>query len=172
MPWVDSDTNDARLAAIPNPTGFIWDEIHPVQGPPGWDAAKYWPWENVRLLLTFIPSRMRSVPDRAVVIMFKPQYLPPLHPLQPLGPPVANPLMVRSANVQCIFSYCCGSARASSCPIGERLVGACCHCATAICLASVYPNNQAAFSTTHKRVRLLDRKNQPQMDSATVAEMS
>ena len=50
----------SRLAAIQNPTGFIWDEIHPVQGPPGWDAAKYWPWENVRLLLTFIPSRMKA----------------------------------------------------------------------------------------------------------------
>ena len=172
LPWVDSDTNDARLAAIPSPTGFIWDEIHPGQGPPGWNAQRYWPWENVRLLLTFIPSRMRSVPDRAVVIMYKPQHLPPIQHLQPLGPPVANPLMMRPANVQRLMSYCCGSSRATSCPIGERLVGACCHCAAAICFTAVYPTNPEAFSSTHRRVRLLDRKNQPQMDSATIAEMS
>ena len=34
MPWVDSDTNDQRLRQMPNPHGFIWDEVHGVGGPP------------------------------------------------------------------------------------------------------------------------------------------
>ena len=65
MPFVDSDTHDQRLRALPNPTAWIWDEIHPAGGPPNWDHNLYWPWENVRVLLTFVPSRMRSVPDNA-----------------------------------------------------------------------------------------------------------
>jgi hypothetical protein len=151
----------------------MWDELHPAgQGPPGWDALRWWPWENVRMLLTFVPSRMRSVPDRAVVIMYKPQYQPPIQNLEPLGPPVANPLMMRPANLQRIMTYCCGSARANSCPIGERLVGACSHCAAAVCFMTVLPNNQGNFSSTHRGVRLLDRKNEQQMDSTTVAEVS
>ena len=38
MPWVDSDTHDQRLRQMPNPHGFIWDEVHGVGGPPGWNA--------------------------------------------------------------------------------------------------------------------------------------
>ena len=68
MPWVDSATHDQRLAGLPNPIAFIWDEVHPPQGPPGWDPVQYWAWEDVRLLLTFIPARMKSAPDRAVDI--------------------------------------------------------------------------------------------------------
>ena len=44
---------------------IFWGETHPPQGPRGWDPVQYWPWEDVRLLLTFIPSRMKSGPDRA-----------------------------------------------------------------------------------------------------------
>ena len=50
MPFVDSDTHDQRLRAMPNPIAWIWDEIHPAGGPPNWDHQLYWPWENVRLL--------------------------------------------------------------------------------------------------------------------------
>ena len=110
MPFVDSDTHDQRLRAMPNPIGYIWDEIHPAGGPPNWDPQLFWPWENVRLLLTFVPSRMRSVPDRAVVLMYKPMNL---------QPPVANPLGLRPLNLHRLFGYCCGSARANSCPVGE-----------------------------------------------------
>ena len=66
--------------------------------------------ENVRLLLTFVPSRMRSVPDRAVVLMYKPMH-------QPL--PNVNPLGLRPQNLQRLMGYCCGSARPTSCPVGE-----------------------------------------------------
>ena len=70
------------------------------------------------------------------------------------------------------LSYCCGAAQATSCPIGERLVGACSHCATALCFTAVYPGNPGAFTTTHREVRLVDRKNPVQMDTATMAELS
>ena len=56
MQWVDSAVNDQRLSQAPNPTGYIWDEVHPPNGPPGWDPQRYWQWEDARLLLTFIPS--------------------------------------------------------------------------------------------------------------------
>lgn len=164
LPWVDSATHDQRLSAMPNPIGYIWDEIHPPHGPPGWDQQRYWPWEDVRLLLTFIPSRMRgSVPDRAVVLMYRPFNLPA---------PSANPLGLRPQNLQHLMSYCCGASQANACPVGERLVGTCSHCAAAICFTAVYPGNPGAFSTTHRGVRLLDRKNPQQMDTSIVAEVS
>ena len=106
---------------------------------------------------------MRSVPDRAVVIMYKPM---------PLPPPIVNPLGFRPVTLRRIFSYCCGTAHANSCPVGERLVGACSHCVTALTLASVYPGHPNEFSSTHRGVRLVDRKNPQQMDVATVSEVS
>ena len=163
MPWVDSATNDQRLAAMPNPVGFIWEENHPAHGPPGWDAQLYWPWVDVRMLLTFIPARMRSVPDRAVVLMYIPANQPP---------PLANPLGLRPASLHRLMSYCCGAAHANSCPIGERLVGACSHCTTLLTLSTVLPANPAEFSTTHRGTRLLDRRNPLVMDIATTAEVS
>lgn len=164
MPWVSSAVNDQRLSAPPNPIGYIWDEVYPPHGPPGWDPQRYWPWENARLLLTFIPSRMRSVADRAVVLMYRPFNLPA---------PAANPLGLRPQNLQHLLSYCCGSSQqAHACPVGERQVGACSHCAAALCFTAVYPANPAAFTTTHRGVRLVDRKNPAQMDAATLAEVS
>ena len=70
------------------------------------------------------------------------------------------------------MSYCCGSARANSCPIGERLVSACGHCLVALSLAAVFPADPGQFCSTHRDVRLLDRKNPQQMDIGTVAEVS
>ena len=55
---------------------------------------------------------------------------------------------------------------------GERLVGACSHCTTALSLAAVIPGNPGHFLTTHRGVRLLDRKNPEQMDISTAAEVS
>ena len=163
MPFVDSDTHDQRLLGMPNPVGYMWDEVHPPAGPPNWDPNLYWPWENVRLLLTYVPSRMRNVPDRAVVLMYRPVHLPP---------PIANPLGLRPLNLQRLMGYCCGSAAHNACPVGERLVGACSHCATALSLSSVIPANPAAFISTHRGVRLLDRKNINQMDTATLTEVT
>ena len=148
---------------MPNPYGFIWDEFHGAGGPPGWDPQLYGPWEDVRMLLTFVPSRMRSVPDRAVVLMYKPMHLPP---------PNANPLGLRPVSLQRLMYYCCGSAQANSCSVGERLVGACSHCVVALTLAAVYPGHPNLFSSTHRGVRLVDRKNPQPMDIATVAEVS
>ena len=110
MPFVDSNTHDQRLRAMPDPIAWVWDEVHPAGGPPNWDHQLYWPWENVRLLLTFVPSRMRSVPDRAVVLMYKPMHQ---------QPPNVNPLGLRPHNLQRLMGYCCGAARANSCPVGE-----------------------------------------------------
>ena len=163
MAWVNSAVNDQRLSAMPNPVGWIWDETHPAQGPPGWDPQKYWQWEDVRLLLTFIPSRMRSGPDRAVVLMFRPIGLPA---------PAANPLGLRPQNLQRLFSYCCGSAQASACPVGERLVGACSHCATALCFTAVYPAHPAAFTTTHRGFYGFYAKNGHILDPLSAPSMS
>ena len=164
MPWVGNATHDQRLAALPNPIAYIWDEIHPPQGPRGWDPVQYWPWEDVRLLLTFIPSRMKgNVPDRAVVLMFKPFNL---------SPPLANPLGLRPRNLHYLMSYCCGAAQQTSCPVGERLVGCCSHCTTALCLSTVLPANPGVITTTHKGARLLDRKNPQQQDEETLTEVS
>ena len=60
----------------------------------------------------------------------------------------------------------------NSCPVGERLVGACSHCVTALTLASVYPGHPNEFCSTHRGVQLVDRKNPQQMDIATVSEVS
>ena len=115
------------------------------------------------MILLTVPSRMRSVPDRPVVLMYKPTHLPP---------PNVNPLGLRPVNLQRLMSYCCGTAQPNSCPVGERLVGACSHCVVALTLSAVYPGNPNLFSSTHRGVRLLDRRNPQQMDIATVAEVS
>ena len=163
MPWVDSATHDQHLAGIPNPIGFMWEENHPANGPPGWNPQLYWPWVNHRMLLTFIPSRMRTVPERAVVLMYVPVNQPQ---------PIANPLGLRPASLYGLLSYCCGSAHPHSCPIGEGLVRACGHCTTVLSLAAVLPANPQQFSTTHRGTRLLDRRNPIAMDISTAAEVS
>ena len=162
MPWIDNATNNQRLAGMPNPEGYIWDEIHPPHGPPGWDPNLYWPWENVRLLLTLVPARMRSVPDRAVVLMYKPVDQPP---------PSVNPLGLRPPSLQCLMCWCCGPAKANACPIGERLVGTCSHCATVISFASIVPADPTVITTTHRNTALLDRANPRQMDVETLREI-
>ena len=91
LQWVDTNTNDRRLSEMPNPVGYMWDEIHPPQGPPGWDPIMFGPWEDGRLLLTFLPARMRSAPDRAVVIFYKTSNQPP---------PAVNPLGLRPLSLQ------------------------------------------------------------------------
>ena len=163
MPWVDSNTNDQRLSAWPNPVGYMWDEVHPQEGPQGWNESLFWPWENSRIILTFLPARMRSVPERAVILLYKPANQPA---------PAVNPLGLRPPSLQRLLSWCCGPSRHDACPIGERLVGCCSHCATALSFTSVIPQNPAAFFTTHRNVRLLDRSNPIQMDISTTAELS
>ena len=45
-------------------------------------------------------------------------------------------------------------------------------CVVALTLSAVYPGNPNLFSSTHRGVRLVDRKNPQPMDIATVAEVS
>ena len=65
------------MLQLPNHQAYIWDEIHGLQGPPGWDRQLFWDWEDVRLLLTFVPARMKSDQMRSVVIMYRPVSGPP-----------------------------------------------------------------------------------------------
>ena len=163
LPWVDRDTNNQLLAAMPNPIGYMWEENYPPHGPPGWDPNIFWPWENVRFLLTFFPARMRTAPDRAVVLMYKPAN-------QPL--PMVNPLGLRPVSLQCLMGWCCGPSRADACPIGERLVGCCAHCAAALSFTAVVPGDPTAFSMTHRGYHVLDRRKPIQMDMETTTEVS
>ena len=148
---------------MPNPVGYMWDEIHPPQGPPGWDPIMFGPWEDGRLLLTFLPACMRSAPDRAVVLFYKTSNQPP---------PAVNPLGLRPLSLQRLMYWCCGPAKSNSCPIGERLVGCCSHCAAAIAFGTVVPNDPAAFKTTYRGTRLLDRNNPTELDRTTTSEVS
>ena len=100
------------------------------------------------MLLSFIPARMRSVPDRAVVIMFNPVNHQQLLP---------NPMGFRPPNLHGLLSWCCGPSRADSCPLGERLACPCSHCATVLHLGLFLAGNPAFFETTHREVQLLDR---------------
>ena len=143
MAWVDSATNDQHFSTLPNPVGWIWVENHPPHEPPGWDPQCYWPWENLTFLLSFIPARMRSSPDRAVVIMYKPKTAPP---------PLVNPLGLRPPSLQRIMGWCCGPSKPNACPIGERLSDSCSHCATVLSFVAVLPANPAAFLTNHRRM--------------------
>ena len=163
MAWVDSATNDQRLSGMPNPVGYVWNENHPPQGPPGWDPILYWPWEYVRFLLTFLPARMCISCDRAVIIMYRTCDQPP---------PQANPLGLRPASLQRLMGWCCGPSRADTCPIGERLVGCCTHCATSLWFSAVIPMDPTAFTTTHHGTHLMDRRNHLQMDVETASEVS
>ena len=141
----------------------MWDEVHPPHGPPGWNPIQYWPWVNGRLLLTFLPARMRTAPDRAVVIFYIPDNQPP---------PAVNPLGLRPPSLQRLLCWCCGPSKPTACPVGERLVGCCSHCAASLSFAAVVPADPAAFLTTHRGMRLLDRRNPIQQDIATTTEVS
>ena len=70
--FVDLNTRDRDMQQLPSVTGYIWDEIHGPNGPPGWDPALYWPWEDIRIMLLFIPARMKADKMRAVILMYKP----------------------------------------------------------------------------------------------------
>lgn len=164
MPFVDNATHNARLAGLPNPDAWIWDEIHGPAGPPGWDPVLYWPWQNCKILLSFIPARMQRVPDRAIVVMYRENV--------PGNLPLRNPLGFQPASLAGIFSYCCGPCRANGCPIGERLAGICSHGSTVLYVGCVLPQNLALFQSTHRSIQLIDRRNPVAMDLETVMEVN
>ena len=54
--------------------------------------------------------------------------------------------------------WCCGpSDRQDSCPIGERLAGACSHCCTALYMAGVLSHNPHVYKSTHRSCHIVDR---------------
>ena len=129
----------------------MWDEIHGVNGPPGWDPNEFWPWEDVRLLLMFIPAHMKADKFRAVVLMYKPRGMPL---------PTYNNMGFRRPEMSRLKGWCCGpSDRSDSCPSGERLAGACCHFSSAVYMAGVLGNNPNVYSSTNRSCHIIDRAN-------------
>ena len=148
--FVNLNTQDQNMQLLPNIQAYIWDEVHGQNGPPGWDPAMFWPWEDVRLMLMFIPAHMKADKFRAVVLMYKPNMIQPRN----------NNMGFRSAPLSRLKGWCCGpSDRSDSCPPGERLAGACCHSSSAIYIAGVLPHSPNAFSSTHRGCHLIDRAN-------------
>ena len=72
LPFISHAVSKQQMMQLPNIEGFAWDEIHPAQGPPGWNEQLFWRWENVRLLLVFVPAKMKSDTLRSVIIMYRP----------------------------------------------------------------------------------------------------
>jgi hypothetical protein len=149
--FVNLNTQDQGMQQMPTVDGYMWDEIHGANGPPGWDPNVYWPWEDVRLLLMFIPAHMKAGKMRAVVLMYKPMNM---------NLPTHNNMGFRSAQMSRLKCWCCGpSDRSDSCPPGERLAGACCHWSSALYIAGVLSHNPNVYSSKHRGCHLIDRAN-------------
>ena len=161
-PYINLQTTDQQLSQLPNVFAYIWDELHGPQGPQGWNNALYGPWEDVRMLLTFIPARMKQDKLRAVILMYKPVNMPP---------PINNYLGFRSPNLARLKCWICGPSAADACPVGERLAGCCSHCSAAEYLAAVLANNPNLFKPRHRGCNLLDRANPQAMDHDIVTEV-
>ena len=148
--FVNLATQDQDMQQLPGIVGYVWDEIHGPNGPPGWDPELFWQWEDVRLLLLFIPAHMKADRMRSVVLMYKPVNMNLNH----------NNMGFRSAQMSRLKGWCCGpSDRSDSCPPGERLAGACCHCSSAVYIAGVLAHTPNVFSSRHRSCHLIDRAN-------------
>ena len=87
----------------------------------------------------------------AVALMYKPRGMP-LSTYNNMG--FRRPEMSR------LKGWCCGpSDRSDSCPSGERLAGACCHCSSAVYMAGVLANNPNVYSSTNRLCHIIDRAN-------------
>ena len=136
------------MQQLPTIRGYVWDEVHGPNGPPGWDPNVFWAWEDVRLLLMFIPAHMKADKLRAVVLMYKPVNMPR---------PTHNNMGFRRPEMSRLKGWCCGpSDRDDSCPSGERLAGACCHSSSAVYIAGVLPHHPNVFSSTHRTCHIID----------------
>ena len=161
--FVNLNTQDQNMQMLPNIAAYVWDEIHGPNGPPGWDPAMYWPWENVRLLLMFIPAHMKADRMRAVVLMYK---------SMTMNLPTTNNMGFRLPTLSRLKGWCCGpSDRSDSCPIEERLAGACSHSSTAIYIAGILSHNPNAFSSSHRVMHLIDRANIQAANQEVAAEV-
>lgn len=161
-PYINVQVRDQQLRQLPHVEAYVWEEVHGAGGPPGWNNAAFWPWEDVQFLLTFIPARMKADKKRSVVFMYKPQRMPL---------PVTNNMGFRTPNMSRLKCWICGPAAGDACPLGERLAGCCSHCSTAVYLAAVLPNNPNLFVSHHRSCQLLDRANPQRLDEDLVAEV-
>ena len=108
--FVNLNTRDQDMQLLPTVRGYVWDEIHGPNGPPGWDANVYWAWEDVRMLLMFIPAHMKADKMRAVVLMYRPVHMKVSR---------QNNMGFRAAHMRRLKGWCCGpSDRSDSCAIG------------------------------------------------------
>ena len=160
--FVNMQVFDAHLGQLPNVEAYIWTEVYGPQGPPGWDNDAFWPWEDVQLLLTFIPARMKQDKMRSVVLMYRPQHMPP---------PNVNNMGFRTINMARLKCWICGPAAADACPLGERLAGCCAHCSAAVYLAAVLPHDLNQFSSRHRGCHFLDRANQLTHDEDIIRQV-
>ena len=146
--FVDLATQDQDMQQLPTIEGYIWDEVHGPNGPPGWDPQLFGPWENVRIILLFIPAHMKADKMRSVVLMYKPVGVNLIY----------NNMGFRSPQMARLKYWCCGpSDRSDSCAPGERLAGACCHCSSALYISGVLSHNPNAYSSKYRRCHLFDR---------------
>ena len=97
-----------------------------------------------------IPSRHESQVQRKAVIAYVPIRL---------GPTVTNWMGYRHAAQHRIKAIICDQAGvATACPAGARVVGPCVHGTMALMAGTYYSQQavQATFTSTHKRVNLVD----------------
>ena len=151
------------MQLLPTVRGYVWDEIHGPNGPPGWDANVYWAWEDVRMLLMFIPAHMKADKMRAVVLMYRPVHMKVSR---------QNNMGFRAAHMRRLKGWCCGpSDRSDSCAIGERLAGACCHSSSAVYLAGVLSHHPHLFSSSHRTCHHIDRANDQLANQKNAAQV-
>ncbi len=123
----------------------------------------FWPWEDCRMLLTFMPARMKSEVLHPVLLMYHPVTAPL---------PRVNNMGFRPLPLTRLKCWYCGPARTqASCPIGERLVGCCPHVSASLFCAAVLPNNINVFKTTYRGCHVIDRKSTQGIDRKTYNEI-
>ena len=113
--------------------------------------------------IAYIPSHKRGERERAVIIMYKPVSM---------GPVVTNNMGFRTNKMARIKGWICGPGRADSCPVGERLVGTCCHVASVLYMAGVLPANPGLFTSRHRNMHVVDRANIGGMDEDILSEVA
>ena len=151
-----------QLVQLPQVEAYVWNELHGPQGPPGWNNGLFWPWENVRMLLTFIPARMKRDKLRSVILMYRSSNLPL---------PMFNNMGFRTPGMSRLKCWACGPTAGDACPVGERLAGCCSHCSTAWYMAAVLPGNPQQFLSRHRDCNLLDRVNPQQVNMDVMSQV-
>ena len=95
--------------------------------------------------------------------MYKPITMPP---------PLFNNMGFRPPGMLRLKGWICGPTANDSCPLGERMAGACSHCSTAMYLAAVLASNPQLFRPKARSCHLLDRGNPQAMDEEITSEVT